>query len=176
MTHSIRIVLAAAGVVALSAGAAAAGPSCARGAEMMQGYGAHRGCVMTHRYHAHHQARHHAHPVLARDYPAYGYRAHGVRVIYGTPPVPRYYVNQGPVLTGPGVLVTGVVYDDQPIAPGYAYVRPYDGGPYASPTSHFDVPRRHYARPAGPGVTRADAVIRTMGPDRIDIQLYRRPD
>lgn len=132
-----------------------------------------------HAHHANHFARHH----MTHQRVAHHHHDHGVQqvnVIYGMAPVvPRYFVNQGPTLSGPARLVTGIVYDDAGIDPAYRYVRyhrmpDYDGGPYASPTTHYRT-----ARPAGPGVNnsgviRADAEIRNVGRNQIDIRLYRR--
>lgn len=167
MTHILRLVgiaIATAIVGALGADAAIASPRCAHGYAHAQSYPhgnahARHGC-RHHGWHRHHPRRaHHVH------------RAHGVRVSYGIPVVPRYYVNQGPALTGPGVMAADIAYVDAPIARGYPYVRLYDGGPYASATTHA---RYRHARPAGPSVEHADAVIRTIGPNRVDIQLYRK--
>ena len=142
----------------------------------MRHHGQHHG---KHR-HAHH-ARHAHHSMHAQPIVHHHYHApQQVNVIYGVAPVvPRYFVNQGPTLTGPARQVTGIVYDDAGIDPSYRYVRyhrmpEYDGGPYASPTTHYPV-----ARPAGPGVNnsgvvRADAEIRNVGRDQINIRLYRR--
>lgn len=93
-------------------------------------------------------------------------------VIDEAPVVPRFFVNQGPTLTGPAALVTGIAYEDQPVSPGYAYVRGYDEATYTRRTSYRGY--RAAARPVGPSVIRADAEIRTLGSDRIDIRLYRR--
>ena len=151
----------------------------------------HDACGAQMRHHGQHHAKHHAHHRHARhhmmqrthvrrDVHHHYHAGSQVNVLYGASTiVPRYFVNQGPTLSGPARQVTGIVYDDAGIDPEYRYVRyhrmpDYDGGPYASPTTH------HYARrPNGPGVNnsgviRADAEIRNVGRNQIDIRLYRR--
>lgn len=52
-----------------------------------------------------------------------------------------YYVNQGPLYTGPGNLAPVPTYQERAVSGWYAYRQPYyygyNGGPYGNATSHY---------------------------------------
>jgi len=155
-----------AALFALTAGAAQAEPSCARGV------GHH---ATAHRHHHHHCAayaghHHGGHAMRLGAAPRYHHGARDARPLAmadAAPVVPRLYVNQGPTLSGPAVQITERVYDDRPVTPYYPYIRAADLDAGARAPRDAD-------RPAGPGIAHADAVIRTISPNRVDIELYRK--
>ena len=52
-----------------------------------------------------------------------------------------YYVNQGPIYTGPGNVAPVPTYQERAVSGWYAYSQPYyygyTGGPYGNATSHY---------------------------------------
>lgn len=144
--------------------------------------------------HGHHMHRHHMnhmryhHRMLREKYIVHGdnlYVTHG-------PTVPRYVVQQGPTYEGPEITHVTSFYNPGGLDTRYPYIgegRGYVGGPYANPLSYhrhgYRHDRRHGTGPvvidrggrhlhAQDGVIRADAEVRIVGKDRIEIRLKRK--
>lgn len=87
------------------------------------------------------------------------------------PPTPRYYVNQGPTYSGPGMLPFRARYEDRDIRMGYRYVHAgYDGHP-----AYSGYGPAHGAAPQS-SVIQADAEVRSTDRDELVIRLRRRPE
>lgn len=122
-----------------------AGPTAPPRAAMPHPGGGHGGM--------HHPGHHHGGVVFGG--PTFAYGPAYVEPDYLVVPTPRYVVNQGPVLGGPGLdpppyVVYRDVYGYQAAAVsgwgavpgGYDYYGYYDGGPYAHPMRHTYDPTR----------------------------------
>ncbi len=107
-----------------------------------------------------------------------------------------YMVNQGPVYSGPGLIAPPLTYTPTRLSHGYSYIsgryesEPYYQTPYRyggyrpAAAPRYAVDHRMHSRvvnvrsdlPAqrrGAKIIRARADVRILGPQRMDIRLYR---
>lgn len=163
MLKGVAFAASAAALMMLGTPAEACGLFTSGCGDAYAGYGHHRHHAYYHDgYGRHHHAgyrHHHARRAWVYDVPAY------------PPPTPRYYVNQGPTYSGPGVLPFRGRYEDRDIRLGYRYVH---GGYDVSPAYSG----HRSAHGAGPRSTviQADAEVRSTNRDELVIRLRRRPE